>query len=179
VATILYRFPQSAASYFWALPPGLVPGSLGKAGKLEPRPLKKPGVTWHKPLCWRDTPTPNELESALTWLCPLSTSVSPSGCATLPPKPQVALTVHAIDLAAAAHNDPNALPREAAKAHFIVMAIFSFACRRIHAPAGAPHDPHCAVSYLQHSFLARSNLAPAHQQCSDPGSRLLGDAHHG
>ena len=40
------------------------------------------------------------------------------------PKPQVALPVHAIDLAAAARNDPNASPREAATAHLIVMAFY-------------------------------------------------------
>jgi hypothetical protein len=39
-------------------------------------------------------------------------------------KPQVALPVHAIDLAAAVRNDPNALPREAAAAHLIVMAFY-------------------------------------------------------
>jgi hypothetical protein len=27
--------------------------------------------------------------------------------------------------------------------------------------------------------LARPNFAPAHQRCSYPRSRLLGDAHHG
>jgi hypothetical protein len=40
------------------------------------------------------------------------------------PKPQVALPVDAIDLAAAARNDPNASPREAATAHLIVMAFY-------------------------------------------------------
>ncbi len=42
------------------------------------------------------------------------------------PKPQVALPVHAIDQAAAARNDPNASPREAATAHLIVMAFYFF-----------------------------------------------------
>ncbi len=36
------RLPRSAASYSWALPPGLVLDSLGKVRKLEPRPLKRP-----------------------------------------------------------------------------------------------------------------------------------------
>ena len=40
------------------------------------------------------------------------------------PKPQVALPVHAIALAAAARNDPNASPRETATAHLIVMAFY-------------------------------------------------------
>ena len=40
------------------------------------------------------------------------------------PKPQVALPVHAIALAAAARNDPNASPREIATAHLIVMAFY-------------------------------------------------------
>jgi hypothetical protein len=81
------RLPRSAASYSWALPPRLVLDSLGKVGKLEPRPLKKPCVTWHKPSCWKDTPTPNAPGPAPTWLCPLPTSLSPSGCATPPPNP--------------------------------------------------------------------------------------------
>jgi hypothetical protein len=45
------QLPRSAASYCWALPPGLVLDSLEKVGKLEPRPLKTPCVTWHKPSC--------------------------------------------------------------------------------------------------------------------------------
>jgi hypothetical protein len=40
------------------------------------------------------------------------------------PKPHVALPIHAIDLAAAAHDDPNASPREVATAHLIVMAFY-------------------------------------------------------
>ncbi len=40
------------------------------------------------------------------------------------PKPQVALPVHAIDWAAAARNDPNTSPCEAATAHLIVMAFY-------------------------------------------------------
>ena len=40
------------------------------------------------------------------------------------PKPQVALPVHAIDLAAAARNNPTASPRETATAHLIVMAFY-------------------------------------------------------
>ncbi|KAI2513588.1 hypothetical protein MHU86_728 [Fragilaria crotonensis] len=40
------------------------------------------------------------------------------------PRPQVALPVHAIDLAATARNDPGASPREVATAHLIVLAFF-------------------------------------------------------
>ena len=40
------------------------------------------------------------------------------------PKPQVALPVHAIALAAAARNDPTASPRETATAHLVVMAFY-------------------------------------------------------
>ena len=82
------RLPRSAASYSWDLPPGLVLDTLGKAGKLEPRPLKKPCVTWHKPSCWKDTPTPDEQVQEPTWLCPLPTSLSPSGCAIRHPNPR-------------------------------------------------------------------------------------------
>ena len=42
----------------------------------------------------------------------------------LAPKPQVALPVHAIDLAAATRNNPNPSAREAATAHLIVMAFY-------------------------------------------------------
>lgn len=72
------------ANYCWALPPGLVLDTLGKVGKLAPRPSKKPCVTWHKPSCWRDTPThdaPLDPE-APTWLYPLPTSLSPIKTAT-------------------------------------------------------------------------------------------------
>jgi hypothetical protein len=72
------RLPRSAASFSWDLPPGLVLDSLGKAGKLEPKLLKKHCVTWHKPSCWRDTPTPDEAAPAPTWLCPLPTCLNPS-----------------------------------------------------------------------------------------------------
>jgi hypothetical protein len=40
------------------------------------------------------------------------------------PKPQVALLVHTIDLAAAACNDPDALPCEATAAHLIIMTFY-------------------------------------------------------
>ena len=73
---------RPAASYCWALPPGLELVSLGKAGKLVPNPLKKPCVTWHKPSCWRDTPIPAEQQQATTWLCPLPTSLSPTATET-------------------------------------------------------------------------------------------------
>ena len=69
---------RPAASYSWDLPPGLELVSLGTVGKLAPRQSKKPCVTWHKPSCWRDTQTPAALEPALTWLCPLPTSLSPT-----------------------------------------------------------------------------------------------------
>ena len=72
------------ANFSWDLPPGLVLDALGKAGKLEPKPLKKPCVTWHKPSCWRDTPTPDVLldPTAPPWLCPLPTSLSPTRIGT-------------------------------------------------------------------------------------------------
>jgi hypothetical protein len=82
------RLPRSAASYSWDLPPGLILDSLGKVGKLEPRPMKKHCVTWHKLSCWKDTPTPDEPAPAPTWLCPLPTSLLPPGCATLLPSPR-------------------------------------------------------------------------------------------
>jgi hypothetical protein len=77
---------RSEASYSWDLPPGLVLDSLGKAGRLAPKPSKKPCVTWHKPSCWKDTPTPDA--PAPTWLCPLPTSLNPFVCATPPPNPR-------------------------------------------------------------------------------------------
>jgi hypothetical protein len=40
------------------------------------------------------------------------------------PKPQVALPARGIDLAAAVCNNANALPRQAATAHLIVMALY-------------------------------------------------------
>jgi hypothetical protein len=80
--------PRSAASYSWDLPPGLVLDSLGKAGKLELKPSKRPCVTWHKPSCWKDTPTPDETAPEPTWLCPLPTSLNPFVCATPPPNPK-------------------------------------------------------------------------------------------
>ena len=73
---------RPAASYCWALPPGLELDSLGKAGRLVPNPSKKLCVTWHKPSCWRDTPTPAEQQQATTWLCPLPTSLSPTAIET-------------------------------------------------------------------------------------------------
>ena len=82
------RLPRSAASYSWDLPPGLVLDTLGKAGKLEPRLSKKPCVTWHKPSCWRDTQTPAEPAQEPTWLCPLPTSLNPSGFAIPPQNPR-------------------------------------------------------------------------------------------
>jgi hypothetical protein len=68
------------ANYCWALPPGLVLDTLGKAGKLAPKPSKKPCVMWHKPSCWQDTPTPDAPldPAAPTWLYPLPTSLSPT-----------------------------------------------------------------------------------------------------
>ncbi len=117
------QLPRSAASNSRDLPPGLALDSLGKVGKLEPRPLKKPCVTWHKPSCSKDTPTP----TSRRWLQP--------GFVLYPP-PEVlpgarpctktpgSTCVHAIDLVAAARNDPNALPCEAATAHLIVMAFY-------------------------------------------------------
>ena len=74
--------PQPAASYCWDLPLGLELDSLGKAGRLVPKPSKKPCVTWHKPSCWRDTRIPAEPEPAATWLCPLPTSLNPSATET-------------------------------------------------------------------------------------------------
>jgi hypothetical protein len=82
------------------------------------------------------------------------------------PQPQVALPVHAIDRAAAARNDPNAsrlAPRGRNGTPYSHGILLSFASRRVYAPTGAPLDPHCAVSYLRHSFLAGPNFAPAHQ----------------
>ena len=70
--------PRPAANYCWALPPGLELDSLGKVGRLALNPLKKPSVTWHKPSCWRDTLTPAKPLPAMTWLCPLPTSLNPT-----------------------------------------------------------------------------------------------------
>jgi hypothetical protein len=42
------------------LPPGFVLGSSGMQSKLEPSLWKKPSVTWHKPLFWPDSTTPDE-----------------------------------------------------------------------------------------------------------------------
>ena len=78
-------------NYCWALPPGLELDTLGRAGRLAPRPSKKPSVTWHKPLCWRDTPTPGvPLDPmAPTWLYPLPTFLNPSKLATPSPNPRL------------------------------------------------------------------------------------------
>ena len=69
---------RPAASSSWALPPGLVLDTLGRVGRLEPKPSRKPCVTWHKPLCWKDTLTPDAPAPDPTWLCPLPTSLNPS-----------------------------------------------------------------------------------------------------
>ncbi|KAI2491431.1 adenylate kinase [Fragilaria crotonensis] len=73
----LTRPPDS--NYCWALPHGLELDILGREGKLPPKLLKKPCVTWHKPSCWRDTLTPDApLDPAeATWLCPLPTYLNP------------------------------------------------------------------------------------------------------
>ena len=72
------------ANYCWDLPPGLVLDTLGKVGKLEPKPSKKPCVMWHKPSCWKDTLTPDAPvdPAAMPWRCPLPISLSPSRLAT-------------------------------------------------------------------------------------------------
>ena len=78
------------ANYSWALPPGLVLDAMGKEGRLEHKPWKKPCVTWHKPSCWRDTSTHDvSLDPAAPpWLYPLPTSLSPTkiGTRSLSPK---------------------------------------------------------------------------------------------
>ena len=79
---------QPAANFCWALPPGLVLDSLGKAGKLVPKQSKKPYVTWHKPSCWRDTMIPAEPDPHPLWLCPLPTSLSPSETGIQPHNPK-------------------------------------------------------------------------------------------
>jgi hypothetical protein len=68
------------ANYCWALPPGLELDTSGRAGKLAPKPSKKPCVTWHKPSCWKDTPIPDEppAPAGPTWLYPLPTCLSPT-----------------------------------------------------------------------------------------------------
>ncbi|KAI2511269.1 adenylate kinase [Fragilaria crotonensis] len=81
----LPRRPDS--NYCWALPHGLELDILGREGKLLPKLLKKPCVTWHKPSCWKDTPThdvpldPMEV----TWLCPLPTYLNPIKTEIQPP----------------------------------------------------------------------------------------------
>jgi hypothetical protein len=80
--------PRSAGSSSWDLLPGLVLDSLGKAGRLEPKPSRNPCVMWHKPSCWKDTPTPAKPAPAPTWLCPLHTSLNPFLCKTSPPNPK-------------------------------------------------------------------------------------------
>jgi hypothetical protein len=82
------QHPRSAASYSWALPPGLELDSLGKAGRLEPKPSKRPCIMWHKPSCWKDTQTPDKPAQESTWLCPLPTSLNPFVCETPPPNPK-------------------------------------------------------------------------------------------
>jgi hypothetical protein len=77
---------QSAASSFWALPPGLVLDSLEKAGRMEPKLSTRPCVMWHKPSCWKDTQTLDE--PAPTWLYPLPTSLNPFVFKTPPPNPK-------------------------------------------------------------------------------------------
>ena len=78
------------ANYSWALPPGLVLDASGKDGKSLTKLSKKPYVTWHKPSCWRDTPTPADpLDlAAPPWRYPLPTSLSPTktGTPSLSPK---------------------------------------------------------------------------------------------
>jgi hypothetical protein len=81
---------QPGANYCWALPPALELATSGRVGRLAPRQSKKPSVTWHKPSCWRDTPTPGvPLDpTAPTWLCPLPTFLNPSKIVTLSPNPK-------------------------------------------------------------------------------------------
>jgi hypothetical protein len=43
----------------WLLAPELALDSSGKSGKLELSLLRKPCVTWHRPLYWLDLPTPD------------------------------------------------------------------------------------------------------------------------
>ena len=83
--------PRPRANYCWALPPGLELDTLGKVGKLAPKPSKKPCVTWHKPSCWKDTLTPDALldPEAPTWLCPLPTCLNPTKIKTLSPVPKL------------------------------------------------------------------------------------------
>ena len=79
--------PRPRANYCRALPPGLELDTLGKVGKLAPKPSKKSCITWHKPLCWKDTLTPDALldPEAPTWLCPLPTCLNPTQIKTLSP----------------------------------------------------------------------------------------------
>jgi hypothetical protein len=151
---------RPAASYCWALPPGLELDSLGKAGRLAPNLSKKPCVTWHKPSCWKDTPTPAEQQQATTWLCPLPTSLSPTATETLHRDLKCALPVHAIDLAASARNDMAAAPRERATAHLIVLAFYFLLRVGEYTLPRTPHDENCPISTLRHPVLARPNAAP-------------------
>ena len=82
---------QPGANYCWALPPALELATSGRVGRLAPRQSKKPSVTWHKPSCWRDTPTPGvPLDPmAPTWLYPLPTFLNPSKLATPSPNPRL------------------------------------------------------------------------------------------
>ena len=79
------------ANYSWALPSELELDTLGKVGKLAPKPSKKPCVTWHKPSCWKDTLTPDASQdtAAPTWLCPLPTCLSRTKTKTLSPVPKL------------------------------------------------------------------------------------------
>ena len=62
-ATLTHRceaFPEPHnKNISWPLPPGFALGSLDMQSKLDSSQWKKPSVTWHKPSCWRDTPTPD------------------------------------------------------------------------------------------------------------------------
>jgi hypothetical protein len=117
------QHPRSAANYSWALPPGLVLDSLGKAGRLELKPSKG--------LASRGTslrvgriPRPRRAGARANLALPFTHLLKSFRVRDPAPEPQVALSVYAIDLAAAARNNPYALPRKAATAHLIVMAFY-------------------------------------------------------
>ncbi len=153
-----------ASNYCWALPHGLELDISGRVGRLPPKLWKKSCVTWHKPSCWRDTPTPDvPLDPAeATWLCPLPTclnhlkTVTPYPAASSSPRRCHPNGRHRPPRR---HCHPPGTGHRPLNCHGV---LFSPAGRRIHASRSPCHHPHCPLAGERHSFLARSDAASAH-----------------
>ncbi len=98
-------------------------GFFGKGRQVGAQTVKKALRHVAQPFVLEGYPDPRRVGSDVA--LPFTHHLLKSFCVRdLAPTPQVALPVHALDLAAAARNDPNTSPHAAATAHLIVMAFY-------------------------------------------------------